>query len=186
MTAGEGGLISTDDEDLARRLRLLRNQGMSKRYEYESIGWNYRMTDLQAALAIPQIARLPRRTQLRRDNAEGLQSGLSDVEALVPPTVGPTKGHVWHQFTVRVRPDAALTREALVDGLARRGVASGIYYPRAVMDYACFSDHHLVADDPVPVARQLAGEVLSLPVHPDLTEDDIRTVVQAVRDVCGA
>ena len=180
LTSGEGGLISTDDAGLADRLRALRNQGMRSPYEYESIGFNYRMTDLQAALVLPQLDRLRRRTGQRRHNAGQLSCGLSGVDSLVLPLVQPGRGHVWHQYTVRLTPNARMSRDDLVIRLRESNIASGVYYPRAVMDYPCFAQHPLVAPDPVPAARQAAREVLSIPVHPLLNETDIEHIVETV------
>jgi dTDP-4-amino-4,6-dideoxygalactose transaminase len=186
LTSGEGGVVTCDDDDIADRLRLLRNQGMRARYEYELPGHNYRLTDLQAAVAIPQLARLETVTQRRRRNAVALTAGLEDVPGLVCPSVPAGRTHVWHQYTVRVTPAARHSRDEVVTMLGERGVGTGVYYPRIVTDHDCYRAHPQVRVADVPNARAAAAEVLSLPVHPGLTDDDLATIVGAVREVLGA
>ena len=181
VTTGEGGIVTTNDDALADRLRLLRNQGMRVRYQYEIAGHNYRLTDLQAAVGIPQMRRLAERTEARRRNAAALTERLAGVEGLVLPVEAPGRRHVWHQYTVRVTPDARCTRDELADALTARGVGCGIYYPRPAYDYDCYRDDPRVVVDHLPVVEQVAREVLSLPVHPLLTEGEVDAIAAAVR-----
>jgi perosamine synthetase len=186
VTTGEGGMITTDDDHLADRLRVLRNQGMRERYVYETAGHNYRLTELQAALAIPQLAELAETTARRRRNADRLIAGLGDVAGLRVPVQLPGRGHVWHQFTALVTDDAPVDRDEFVRMLADRGVGSGVYYPRPVFDYDCYRAHPRVRVSPVPVTEDAARRVVSLPVHPGLGPDQIDTIIETVRDVMKA
>jgi dTDP-4-amino-4,6-dideoxygalactose transaminase len=181
LTTGEGGMITTDDDRLADRLRVLRNQGMRARYQYEMAGNNYRMTDLQAAVGIPQLEVYEANIAARRANAAALGAGLAGLGGLITPREMPGRGHVWHQYTVRVTPEAAVTRDELAERLQAAGVGCGIYYPRLVFDYQCYAGHPLIRPSEVPTAERLASEVLSLPVHPGLSRSDIDHVVAAVR-----
>ncbi|MHB1139464.1 MAG: DegT/DnrJ/EryC1/StrS family aminotransferase, partial [Microthrixaceae bacterium] len=183
VSTGEGGAVTTDDDDLADRLRLLRNQGMRRRYEYEVVGFNYRMTDLQAAIGIPQMERLAEINATRAANAAHLTEGLSAIEGITPPVVAPGRGHVFHQYTVRITPDAAVTRDEAVDQLIERGIGCGIYYPRAAYDYGCYRTHPGVVIESCPEAERAAAETLSLPVHPHLTEAQLDEIVTTVTDV---
>jgi dTDP-4-amino-4,6-dideoxygalactose transaminase len=183
VTTGEGGVITCDDAALVDRLRLLRNQGMRERYRYELAGHNYRLTDLQAALGLPQLARLEAATTARRRNAALLCEGLADVPGLVVPREHPDREHVWHQFTVRVTDDARVGRDELARSLAERGIDTGVYYPRVVFDYDCYRDDPRVVVADVPRARAAASEVLSLPVHPGLSDGDVSKICDAVREV---
>jgi perosamine synthetase len=183
ITTAEGGVITTADPVLAERLRILRNQGMRAPYRYDFPGHNYRMTDLHAAVGVPQLARLNELIEARRRNAESLNKYLADIPGLVTPSVAAGRTHVWHQYTVRVTEDAAVTRDELAAGLAARGIGTGVYYPRVVFDYDCFRDHPNVIAAEVPVASKVAGQVLSLPVHPKLTESDVDRIAEAVREV---
>jgi len=185
VTAGEGGVITCDDAALADRLRLLRNQGMSERYCYEIAGHNYRLTELQAAIALPQLSRLADRTERRRANAAMLDSGLDGIPGLVRPVVPTGRTHVWHQYTVRITADACVTRDELARQLSARGIETGIYYPRVVFDYACYRDHPRVRVADVPNARDAAREVLSLPVHPGLSVADLTQIIAAVQELLG-
>jgi dTDP-4-amino-4,6-dideoxygalactose transaminase len=186
ITTAEGGVITTDDDTLADRLRVLRNQGMRALYQYEMAGHNYRLTDLHAALGIPQLAKLPQLTEARSRNAKALSAGLTDVPGLTVPQVLAGRSHVWHQYTVLVGEDAAVSRDELAARLTEKGVGNGSYYPKVVFDYDCYRDHPGVVVSEVPVAQRIAGQALSLPVHPALTDGDLDTIVSAVREVLGA
>jgi perosamine synthetase len=180
---GEGGVVTTDDDALADRIRLLRNQGMRVRYQYEVAGHNYRLTDLQAAVAVPQVARIEALSAARAANAAALSAGLAGIDGLVLPQALPGRHHVWNQYTVRVLPGARTDRDGLAAGLAERGIGSGIYYPKAAYDYDCYRAHPRVIVESMPEAEAAAREVLSLPVHPHLGAAELDRVVAAVREV---
>ena len=185
VTTGEGGIITTSDDAIADRLRLLRNQGMRARYQYELAGHNYRMTDLQAAVGIPQLERFEEMTSARERNAATLSEGLAGIDGLVVPAVLPGRRHVFHQYTVRVTDDARIDRDALIDALGRAGVGCGIYYPRTVIDYDCYRNDPRVRASAIPEAERAAREVLSLPVHPYLTSSDLEHIIESVRHALG-
>lgn len=183
VSTGEGGAVTTDDDALADRLRLLRNQGMRARYQYEIVGYNYRMTDLQAAIGIPQMRRLDQINAARRENARRLTEGLSGVEGVLTPHVAVGRGHVFHQYTVRITADAARSRDEVVETLTERGIGCGIYYPRAAYDYDCYREHRDVVIEPAPEAELAAAQTVSLPVHPHLNDSDLDRIVTTVTDV---
>ncbi|MGG7509607.1 DegT/DnrJ/EryC1/StrS family aminotransferase [Plantibacter sp. YIM 135249] len=185
ITTAEGGMITTNDDDLAARLRILRNQGMRARYEYLIAGNNYRLTDLQAALAIPQLERYEQTVNIRRANAAFLSEALSDVDGVVVPTSLPGRGHVWHQYTIRVTAEAAVSRDEFVTALTDRGIGCGVYYPKLLGDYDAYRDRADVILDETPVARRVATEVVSLPVHTDLSRSELETIADAVREVAA-
>ena len=169
MTTGEGGMIVTDDPELERRARLLRNQGMERRYENELVGFNCRMTDINGAIGRVQLGKLAGWTAARIHNATVLNGGITSVET---PTIADDAVHVFHQYTVR-----ATDRDRLAARLADRGVGSGVYYP--------IPNHRLPSfglDLDLPETERAAKEVLSLPVHPSLSDDDLRTIVDAVNE----
>jgi perosamine synthetase len=186
VTCGEGGIVTTGDGRIADRLRLLRNQGMRARYQYEIAGHNYRLTDLHAAVVLPQLRRLKTIKEARQANARALNAGLAGVPGLLLPPVPEDREHVWHQYTVRVTPDAAIDRDALSARLTEAGIGNGFFYPRLMHDYDCYRDHPLVAHDETPYAEQVAREVLSLPVHPGLSPADVERIVDGVRSALGA
>ena len=187
LNTGEGGVVTTNDDQIADRLRLLRNQGMRERYQYEMAGHNYRLTNLAAAVGLPQLARIDETSNRRRDNAQVLRDGLADIPGLVlPPEPAPGRTHVYHQFTVRVTPLAPLERAEVIEALTARGIGCGIYYPKVVYDYACYRSDPRVIQDAVPDALRYADEVVSLPVHPFLAPDDLTEIIAATREVFGA
>lgn len=185
LTSAEGGFVTTADDRLAGALRVLRNQGMRQRYQYEMAGNNYRLTDLQAALCIPQLAAYTHQVAARQANAAALTEGLSAVAGIVPPRVRAGRHHVWHQYTVLVEDGARLSRDELLAELTAAGIGCGVYYPRLVHDYDCYRDHPQVVCDPTPVAADVVRRCLSLPVHPHLTPSDLDRVLSTVTRLMG-
>jgi perosamine synthetase len=177
IAAGEGGLVTTSDDGLARRLRLLRNQGMVERYQYEMLGRNLRLTDLQAAVAIPQMERLEELTAKRQANAKCLTGALvnSGVET---PACPAGRDHVWHQYTIRL--PGGVDREQVQVSMRAAGVETGVYYPRLAWDYPIYRSHPGIVGDDTPTARRCADRCLSLPIHPGLVSGDTDTVAAAL------
>ncbi len=175
MTSGEGGMITTASPELERQARMLRNQGMERRYENEVIGFNTRMTDIHAAIGRVQLRKLADWTAKRQQNAAFLNEHLSGV--VTPPTA-PGAVHVYHQYTVRVVDH---DRDAFAEELGKRGVGSGVYYPTPIHRLPSFG---LELD--LPTTEQVAREVLSLPVYPSLTQQELETIVEVVNAVAGA
>lgn len=172
MTTGEGGIITTNDDEVAERCRLVRNHGQSRRYYHDSIGYNFRMTEIQAALGCCQLARLEEANRRRVANAAYYTPRLP--RWLVAPV--PTRGarHVYHQYTVR----APRRRDVLQAHLAERDVQSIIYYPVPIHCQKAYLDLGFRAS--LPVTEQAAAEVLSLPVHPLLERGDLEQVLAAL------
>jgi perosamine synthetase len=180
ITTGEGGMITTDDDVLADRLRVLRNQGMRARYQYELPGHNWRLTDLQAAVGLPQLDGYDAVVEARQRNAAYLSQGLAAVDGIIVPTQLEGRRHVWHQYTVRVTADASVTRERFVEKLMERGVSAGVYYPKLVFDYEPYRNRDDVIIEQYPVAERVVREVVSLPVHPHLRREDLDRIIDAV------
>lgn len=180
---GEGGVITTNDSMLAERMRILRNQGMKARYEYVVPGHNYRLTDLHAAVAVPQMEHIDDLIHARTSNADFLANGLSGLEGLLLPTSRSGDVHVWNQFTLRFTDAAPVSRDDAAAFLADRGIGTGVYYPRLVFDYECYKNHPLVVASDVPTAAAVTAECLSVPVHPSLTQSDLEMIVSSVREM---
>jgi dTDP-4-amino-4,6-dideoxygalactose transaminase/acetyltransferase-like isoleucine patch superfamily enzyme len=181
ITCGEGGLITTDDDQIAERLRLLRNHGMRERYEYAMPGSNYRLTDLQAAIACVQLRRLAAIQADRARNAALLSAGLAGLSGLILPAAPGDRLHAWHQYTVRVTREARLDRDQLRKCLDAAGIDAVVYYPKLVHDYPSYQERPQVVCDETPLAALAAQQVLSLPVHPALTKADISRIVSCLR-----
>jgi perosamine synthetase len=179
VTSGEGGVVTTSDEGFAERLRLLRNQGMRGRYDYTTIGHNWRMTDLAAALAIPQMERLDTITAERHHNAETLTALIGPDCGAVTPRTPTDQVHAWHQYTVLLPPGT--DRDLVVSRLAEQGIGAGVYYPRLVWDYPLFHSHPGVVRDDTPRATDVARRCLSLPVHPGVRDSDLLRIAEALR-----
>jgi dTDP-4-amino-4,6-dideoxygalactose transaminase/acetyltransferase-like isoleucine patch superfamily enzyme len=182
ITCGEGGIVVTDDDDVASRLRLLRNQGMRARYDYVVAGYNWRLTDLQAAVALPQVHRLKEITAARSANAARLSAGLAGTPGLALPLTPADRTHVWHQYTLRVLDDAPVGRDEFCYRLGSAGIGHGIYYPKLMHDYACYADNAQVVIGDTPTARAMTGQVVSVPVHPGLSAGDLTRVVAACQE----
>lgn len=175
MTSGEGGMVTTSCSHIARQLRLLRNQGMERRYENEVIGFNTRMTDIHAAIGRVQLTKLNGWTAQRQANAAFLNANLKGV---VTPPVASGATHVYHQYTVRIVDH---NRDAFSEELSKRGVGSGVYYPTPIHRLPSFG---LNID--LPNTERVAQQCLSLPVHPSLSQKDLETIVESVNAVAQA
>lgn len=167
MTTGEGGMITTADDELARKCRLLRSQGMEIRYANEAVGLNVRMTDISAAIGRVQLTRLGAWTQSRRDHAAMYDDGLRSVTT---PAVADGVHHVYHQYTVRSE-----RRDALVAHLKEREIGVDVYYPTPVHELPSFG-----LDIDLPETRRAAMQVCSIPVQPFLTDDEVATVIEEI------
>jgi perosamine synthetase len=172
MTSGEGGMVVTPDEKIARMLRLLRNQGMEQRYKNEVIGFNTRMTDIHAAIGRVQLRKLPAWTKQRQANATFLDANIKGV--VVPP-VAAGASHVYHQYTIRVPVETGEQRDAFMSSLAQKEVGSGVYYPTPIHRLPSFN---LSLD--LPETELAAHQVISLPIHPALSSEDLKQIADAV------
>ena len=175
MTSGEGGMITTGSDEVARQCRLLRNQGMEKRYENEIVGFNTRMTEIHAAIGRVQLRKLANWTAIRQANAKFLDENLKGV---VVPYVAPGAVHVYHQYTIRV---VGHDRDAFAAEMTKRNVGSGVYYPIPVHKLPSFG---LTFD--LPETTRAGKEVLSIPVHPSLTQGDLETIVSVINSIAAA
>jgi dTDP-4-amino-4,6-dideoxygalactose transaminase len=175
MTTGEGGMVTTNNEELFHMLDSIRNHGRPDstlgQYEHIRFGLNLRTTDIGSAIGRVQLRKLPMFNETRKRNAEMYLNGLSDVPKVILPYVPTGFEHVWHQFTIRTE-----NRESLASFLKNEGIETRTYYPRLIQDYP-----HLEANrSSCPVAEQIVTEVISLPVHPGLTVQDVDRVITAI------
>ena len=175
MTSGEGGMVATSDPEIARKVKLLRNQGMEKRYANEIVGFNNRMTDIHAAIGRVQLKKLTDWTIARQKNAAFLTANLRNV---ITPIVIDKAVHVWHQYTIRITDQ---NRDNFSEQLIKRGVGSGVYYPTPIHQLPSFSQ-----SIDLPKTNQVSQECLSLPVHPSLSQGDLEKIVQSVNEIAKA
>ena len=179
MTTGEGGLITTDDDRLADWIRLYRNQGMRERYHHEILGYNFRLSDVAAAIGLCQLDKLERNTARRREIAARYDQAFADLPVRTPITPE-GRTHVFHQYTVDVGPE----RDAIVTALAAAGVSTGIYYPIPVNRQPYVLERGISAD--LPATDVAAERTLSLPMFPSMTEAEHDQVIAAVTAIIAA
>lgn len=184
MTTGEGGMLTTNDASLAERARALRSQGERTRYVTEDLGWNYRMTEIAAALGSVQLGKLDENNARRAANAAALNERLRDVDGIVVPSEGPGRTHVWHQYTIRMTAGRE-ARDGMQAELRERGIESAVFYPTPIHRQPLYQRLGYGGAE-LPVAQRLADEVLSLPVHPGLTDDDLTAIGDAVREIAAS
>ncbi len=176
---GDGGLVTTQDSELAERLRRLRNHGMHPKYHHSGVGGNFRMDALQCALLRVKLRHLSGYAAARASNAadyRGRISRLPGAERILLPAAAEGHGHVWNQFTLR----ALEGRDDLAAHLAAAGVGCEVYYPVPLHHQQCFAHLPAHALRPCPVAERLCGEVISLPVYPELSAGQREEVVAAI------
>ena len=176
--AGEGGLMTTDDDDLAEKLRLLRVHGMQPKYYHKVVGVNSRLDALQAAVLGVKLKYLDRWSDARRRNAEHYDKLFAEagVEEVTTPAVRPNRRHIFNQYTIRCS-----RRDELMDFLKRRGVGSEIYYPAPLHLQECFAHLGYKLGD-LPATERASRECLSLPIYPELTEEMRRYVVEKISE----
>jgi dTDP-4-amino-4,6-dideoxygalactose transaminase len=175
MTSGEGGMITTASAEVTTKARMLRNQGMLQRYQNEMVGFNNRMTDIHAAIGRVQLSKLQSHTLKRRSNAEFLSE---NIQGVVTPKPSMGTVHVFHQYTINTMD---LDRDRFSEELTKRGIGNDVYYPTPVHKLAAYN---LEID--LPVTQSVCKSVLSIPVHPLLSEDDLLNIVAAVNTIAKA
>lgn len=174
VTSGEGGMITTSDPEIDRLARLIRAHGMPQRYVHEMLGYNFRLSNLHAAVGLCQLDHFEEWTSRRQQNAAKLIELLSGTGIGVQATTAGAT-HVYHQFTVRI-PEG---RDRVASYLREHGVGCEVYYPIPIHQQKVYLD--LGYADSLPVTEQAALEVLSLPVHPSITDDELATIAKTLQ-----
>lgn len=172
--AGDGGLITTNDEVLYDRLKMLRNHGAYERYYHDEVGGNFRIDTLQAAYLSIKLRHLESWHEGRRRNAAFYDAGLAQVPQVRTPVIAAGNASIYNQYTLRVE-----NREALMKYLSEAGIGSAIYYPLCMHEQKCFAYLKHSRGD-FPHAEQAAAEVLSLPIYPELREEQLAHVVETI------
>ncbi len=174
LTTAEGGLITTDDDRLADWLRLYRNQGMRNRYQFEILGYNFRLTDVAAAIGLVQLDKLDRNTARRQAIAAAYSEAFEGLPVRTPVTP-PGRSHVFHQYTLSVGE----ARDAILEDLRAAGIGADVYYPVPVHRQPYIQERGLHAE--LPATDRAAATTLALPIFPGLTNDEQAEVIAAVR-----
>lgn len=185
IMCGEGGMVTTNSEVYATAIKSFRQHGMVAPYEYAGVGYNYRMTDLHAAIAVEQLKKAGSFNAIRQRNAHLLSEGLKNIKGLVLPITKNGRTHVFHQYTVAISPEFKLDRTELMAALKAKGIGSGIYYPKPLNAYPHIAELGFKQEDFLN-AELAASQVLSLPVHQKVTEADVQAIVAAIKEIAGA
>lgn len=178
MTTGEGGMITTDNEELAEKAKMIRAHGESKRYEHAILGYNFRMTDIAAAIGLAQLKKIEKFNEERITNANYLTKELKSVEGITTPKQLNNTKHVYHQYTIKVNNG---NRDEWVKLLNENGIGTGIHYPIPIYKQDLYIE--LGYDDKLENTEKAAATVISLPVHPTLTEKDLETIVKVLTEI---
>jgi dTDP-4-amino-4,6-dideoxygalactose transaminase len=183
MTTGEGGIVTSDDDAVDERMRMLREHGSRVRYSHEILGYNYRMTDIAAAIGIAQLGRLSSFNEARIRNAAYLGRKLAGMRGIVTPHVMKGAKHVYHQYTIRLTGDSGCDRDVFAKMLNEKGIGTGIHYPVPLHKQAVYRGMGYA--DVLPVAERMSREVLSLPIHPSVSEKDLDYIAETIRGGLG-
>jgi dTDP-4-amino-4,6-dideoxygalactose transaminase len=181
MTTGEGGMITTDDSHIAERARMVRSHGQKERYIHELLGYNYRMTDIAAAIGICQLKKLDDFNRQRIEHARFFTERLGKIRGLIVPFISSNVTHVFHQFTVKVTEDFSMPRDELKRRLKDKGIITEVYYPLPIHKQPLYKQ--LGYNIGLPKAERACAEVLSLPVHPSLTKEDLNYIVETIKNI---
>jgi len=179
LTMGEGGAVATNRDDIAEYVRLQRNHGQVEKYFHSVIGWNFRITDLQAALGYVQLAKLDKMNDRRRAIAKIYNEELSGIKFLRLPVEKSYAKHVYHQYTVWVHGDGV--RDKLSEFLRTKGVQTAVHYPNPVHKQPALRDY-LIMSKKLVNSVEASKHVLSLPMHPGLSDEDVLTVVEYIKE----
>ena len=179
IMCGEGGIVTTNSDEASAAIRSFRQHGMVAPYEYADLGYNYRMSDLHGAIAVEQLRKVDRFTAQRQRNASLLNEALAGVKGIELPRVADNRSHVYHQYTILL--DEGISRDEFVAKLREKGVGAGVYYPKPLHAYPHIAKLGYKVGD-FPVAEDLAARVVSLPVHPKVTDEDIEIIAAAVKE----
>jgi perosamine synthetase len=180
MTTAEGGMVTTDDAEVAAKVTALRQHGAAHRYHHDVLGYNFRMTDIAAAIGRAQLAKLDRFNEIRRRNASVLDEGLAGIPGVITPRERRGYRHVYHQYTVRIEKD----RDRFQERLTQLGVGTAVHYPVPVHRQPLYVELGY-GEESLPNSEAAASHVLSLPVHPGVTESDLDRIIDSVRKVAS-
>jgi len=187
IMSAEGGLLTTDSEKVAQEARSFRQHGMSMdgRYEYVQLGYNYRTTDILAAIALTQLTKTDRFNTARIANASKMIEGLEGVAGLVVPNVKNYCKSAFHQFTVRITNGFPVSRDEFIHRMKEKAIQTAIYYPKPLHLYPHL-EYLGYKEGDFPVAEQAAKEVVSLPVNPSLSETQVEYIIESVKEIADA
>ncbi|MFA5745770.1 MAG: DegT/DnrJ/EryC1/StrS family aminotransferase [Candidatus Paceibacterota bacterium] len=178
MTTGEGGMVTTNLIEINNNVRRFINHGQSEKYLHTSLGYNYRMTDIAASIGIAQLEKLNLFNARRICNANYYDEHLKAHGVILPKRRDYCK-HVFHQYVIRITDDCPITRSEIINILKQKGIDTAIHYPISINKQPMYKNMNVEC----PVAEKISGEILSIPVHPSLTTDDLKYVCDTINGV---
>ncbi|MFN9993774.1 MAG: DegT/DnrJ/EryC1/StrS family aminotransferase [Phycisphaerales bacterium] len=184
LATGEGGLVTVNDDTLARKIKLLRSHGETDKYLHEQVGYNYRMNDIAGAIGVSRLERLPAQTAQRQKNAARYDAILAGIPGLIAPKTTPGGVAVYHLYTVKMDLSKfRCTRDEFCKALMAEGVPTATHYPRSLPKQPALSRWD---KNDCPIADSLAARVFCLPMHHDLNDDHFATIESALKKVAAA
>jgi dTDP-4-amino-4,6-dideoxygalactose transaminase len=179
MITGEGGMLTTNSDELAEKSRMLRSHGQAEKYLHPTLGLNYRMTEVEAAIGLAQLDRIDELVAKRRSNGAYLTAELAAVDGLREQLIPDGVEASYHQYSVVLEPGAfSCSRDEFLEALRAEGVGCAVHYPRPIHTQPAFG-----VDVSLPVSEDLAERIFSMPVHPGLTDEELRAIPRAVATV---
>jgi len=178
MMTGEGGIITTNNDEIAETLRMIRTHGEKAKYASLMLGTNYRMSEIQAAIGNVQLQKLPLFIKKRRQNAQQLTSILKKSSRLVLPYESKDRLHSWYLYTARLKDGTMEERNSLLDELKKKGISAEAYYVNPVHEMPFYRENFGKAV--LPETVKAAKQVFSLPIHPGVTEEQISFIGETV------
>ena len=182
MTTGEGGAVTTNDDNIASEIRLLRDHGQKGKYDHVMLGYNYRMTEMAAAIGLAQLAKLDKMNNIRMKNAALLTKNIQGISGLTPPYINMEGKHVFCQYVVKVERNFPMKRDDLADYLKKKGIGTAVHYPKPINKQPLYMDLGY-GKMTFPNAEEASERVLSLPVHPLVTKDDIEYIAATLKEI---
>lgn len=184
IMSGEGGMITTNNKLFYERARMFRHHGENhkKRYEYYDLGYNYRLTDVLAALALSQLDKVKTITKVRQNIAKKYLKAFSPIKEIGLSEASNDRTHVYHQFVLQIKKNSKITRDKLKKYLLSKGIETNIHYPKLLNNFK-----HLKSatndKSKFPVANKIVQEVLSIPAHPHLKKNEINYIIRTISAV---
>jgi perosamine synthetase len=182
LTTGEGGAITTNDDKIASNIRLLRDHGQKGKYEHTVLGYNYRMTEMAAAIGLVQLAKLDRLNDTRIKNATLLTERIQDIFGVTPPYINREGKHVFCQYVVKVEKNYPMKRDTLAGYLNKKGIETAVHYPKPINKQPLYLDLGY-GKKTFPNAEEVSKHVLSLPVHPFVTKENIEYIAETLKGI---
>lgn len=185
IITGEGGMITTNNKKYYERAKLFRHHGQSeeKRYTYVDIGYNYRMTNISAALGLAQFDRLDKITKRRQQIADKYDKAFKDIVGLQIPFIDENRTSVYHQYTLRVTKDFKFTRDELKKYLEEKGIQTAIYYPISLHHFKHLTGKNNNTKKDFPLSEKASHEVLSILIHPALKDSEIEYIIKTIKKI---